>query len=78
MSAPAEDLVRRAVGTALITLETYDLLVVGARDDVRTRLQLRFAEYARDAGKLETWTRHLRAAIERVRGGDGDDEPQPR
>ena len=74
---PAEDLVRRGAGAALITVATYDRLVVGADEDGCVRLELRLAEHARNEGQLDDWARHLWAAIDRTRGGDEDDEPQP-
>ena len=74
---PAEDLVCRGAGAALITVATYDRLVVGADEDVCVRLELRLAEHARNEGQLDDWARHLWAAIDRTREGDEDDEPQP-
>ena len=63
----AEDLVRRGVGAAPITIKTYDRLINGALEDAAVRLQLRLAEDARDAGNLDTWARHLWTAVDVVR-----------
>lgn len=74
---PAEGLVRRGVGTAPLTIATYDRLVAATASDAHVRLELRLAEHARDEGRLDDWASHLWTAIDRTRGGEQRDEPQP-